>query len=305
MEKDDWGNLAAFAVIAEEHSFTRAAARLGVSPSALSHSMRGLEERLNVRLLSRSTRSVATTDAGERLLATLRPALTDISLAWEDLGRLSDHPAGHVRISATRQAARMVIGPKLPSFSAENPDVTVEVSVEPGFTDIIAARFDAGVRLGESVAKDMISVRISQDQKPAVVAARGYFRNRPVPKSPHDLKSESCIGFRLVSAGTVYKWEFEKKGQTLEVAPDGTLIFNDEDMMVDAAMAGAGIAYVFEDTVTAQLQSGQLVRVLEDWCAPIPGFYLYYPSRRQTPSALTALINALRVDEPSKHAGNR
>ena len=296
MNREDWGNLAAFALVAEERSFTRAAARLGVSPSALSHSIRILEESMGVRLLARSTRSVATTDAGERLLERLRPALDDISQAWSEVGQLAHRPAGHIRISSTRYAAAKIIGPVLPKFAVAYPEISVEVLIEPGFTDIIAQRFDAGVRFGESVAKDMISARISRDQIPVVVASPDYFRTNPIPTSPHALRSHRCIGFRHMAAGVVYRWEFEKERHKLDLSTDWSFVFNDEDMMIDAALAGVGVTYVFEDMVSAHLQSGALVRVLEDWCAPTPGYFLYYPSRRQQTPALAALIKALRVD---------
>jgi DNA-binding transcriptional LysR family regulator len=297
MNREDWGNLAAFAAVAEARSFTKAATRLGLSPSALSHSIRGLEERLGARLLARSTRSVATTEAGERLLARLRPALDDIVGAVEDLGRLLGKPAGRIRITSTRQAARLVISPKLPQFHAEYPDVQVELLIEQGFTDIIGQRFDAGVRLGEALAKDMVSVRISGNQQPVVVGSPKYLGDRVTPKHPRELRQHSCIGFRLATAGVVYRWEFAKRGQKLEVAPEGPVIFNDEDMMVDAAVAGIGLAYVFEDQVRGELGDGRLVKVLESWCEPIAGFFLYYPSRKHTPAALTALVGALRVPD--------
>jgi DNA-binding transcriptional LysR family regulator len=295
MNREDWGSLAAFAVIAEERSFAKAAARLGVSASALSHAMRNLEQRLNVRLLSRSTRNVTTTEAGELLLASLQPALADITLAVDNLSRLSGRPSGLVRITAPRQAARAVIGPKLPQFAIDFPDVVVEIRIEQAFVDIIEQRVDAGVRLGESVAKDMISVRISADQRIAVVGSPLYFKKNAFPTHPQDLNEHRCIGFRATAGGTVFKWDFEKRGKKVEVVPTGSLICNDEGMMIYSVLADSGLAYVFEDLVTEQIEKGNLVRVLEDWCPAIPGFYLYYPSRRQTPAALSALIEALRV----------
>jgi DNA-binding transcriptional LysR family regulator len=295
MNREDWGSLAAFAVIAEERSFAKAAARLGVSASALSHAMRNLEQRLNVRLLSRSTRNVTTTEAGELLLASLQPALGDITLAVDNLSRLSGRPSGLVRITAPRQAARAVIGPKLPQFAIDFPDVVVEIRIEQAFVDIIEQRVDAGVRLGESVAKDMISVRISADQRIAVVGSPLYFKKNAFPTHPQELNKHRCIGFRATAGGTVFKWDFEKRGKKVEVVPTGSLICNDEGMMIDSVLADSGLAYVFEDLVTEQIEKGNLVRVLEDWCPAIPGFYLYYPSRRQTPAALSALIEALRV----------
>lgn len=300
MNREDWGSLAAFAVIAEERSFARAAARLGVSASALSHAMRSLEQRLNVRLLSRSTRNVATTEAGELLLGSLQPALAEITRAVDNLVRLSGRPSGLVRITAPRQAAKAVIGPKLPQFAIDFPDVVVEVRIEQAFVDIVEQRIDAGVRLGESVAKDMISVRISADQRIAVVGSPMYFKKTAIPKRPQDLNEHRCIGFRATASGAVFKWDFEKHGKKVEVVPPCGLICNDEGMMIDAVLADSGLAYVFEDFVTEQIEKGSLVRVLEDWCPAIPGFHLYYPSRRQTPAALSALIEALRV-APSRH----
>lgn len=298
MDREDWGSLAAFAVVAEERSFTRAAARLGVSPSALSHTMRRLEERLRIQLLARSTRSVSTTQAGERLLVRLRPAIDEISGAVEDLGRLLDRPSGHVRITASRQAARMVVAPVLPRFIESYPEIVVEVIVEHGFTDIVARRFDAGIRLGESIEKDFVAVPVTGPLRMAVVGAPRYFATHPVPVMPHDLRQHRCINIRFPTAGTLYKWEFEQGGHKVEVAVDGPLVFDDEDMMVGAAIAGLGLAFVIEDDVASLLRAGSLTRVLEDWCAPFPGFYLYYPGRRQVSPVLATFIDAVRV--PSK-----
>ena len=298
MDREDWGSLAAFAVVAEERSFTRAAARLGVSPSALSHTMRRLEERLRIQLLARSTRSVSTTEAGERLLARLRPAIDEISSAVEDLGRLVDRPSGHVRITASRQAARMVVAPVLPLFVERYPEIVVEVIVEHGFTDIVARRFDAGIRLGESLEKDFVAVPVTGPLRMAVVGAPRYFATHSEPATPHDLRRHRCINIRFPTAGTLYKWEFEQDGQKVEVGVDGPLVFDDGDMMVGAALEGLGLALVIEDDVATQLRDGTLTRVLEDWCQPFPGFYLYYPGRRQVSPALAAFIDAVRV--PSK-----
>ena len=298
MDREDWGSLAAFAVVAEERSFTRAAARLGVSPSALSHTMRRLEERLRIQLLARSTRSVSTTEAGERLLARLRPAIDEISSAVEDLGRLVDRPSGHVRITASRQAARMVVAPVLPLFVERYPEIVVEVIVEHGFTDIVARRFDAGIRLGESLEKDFVAVPVTGPLRMAVVGAPRYLATHSVPATPHELCRHRCINIRFPTAGTLYKWEFEQDGQKVEVGVDGPLVFDDGDMMVGAALEGLGLALVIEDDVASQLRDGTLTRVLEDWCQPFPGFYLYYPGRRQVSPALAAFIDAVRV--PSK-----
>lgn len=295
MEREDWGSLAAFAIVAEERSFTRAAARLGVSPSALSHTMRRLEERLRIQLLARSTRSVSTTQAGERLLARLGPAIEEIASAVEDLGRLLDRPSGRVRITASRTAAQLVIAPALPRFIQSYPDIVVEVLIEPGLTDIVARRFDAGIRLGESLEKDVVAVPVTGQLRIAVVGAPRYFATHPAPARPHDLRQHRCINFRLPSAGTIYKWEFEKGRRKVEVGVDGPLVFDDEGMVLDAALAGLGLAYLIEDRVASLLAAGALARVLEDWCPPFPGFFLYYPGRRQVSPALAALIDAIRV----------
>jgi len=295
MDREDWGSLAAFAVVAEERSFTRAAARLGVSPSALSHTMRRLEERLRVQLLARSTRSVSTTQAGEQLLTRLSPAIQEISRAVEDLGRLLKRPSGHLRISASKSAARMVIAPVLPRFVRSYPDIVVETLIEPALTDIVARRFDAGIRLGESLEKDVVAVPVTGQLRAAVVAAPQYFAKNPKPVTPHDLRKHRCINFRLPAAGTIYKWEFEQGRQKVEVGVDGPLIFDDEDMVTEAALAGVGLAYLIEDLVRPLLESGALTRVLEDWCSPFPGFFLYYPGRRQISPALAALIETVRV----------
>ena len=295
MDREDWGSLAAFAVVAEERSFTRAAARLGVSPSALSHTMRRLEERLRVQLLARSTRSVSTTQAGERLLARLNPAIGEISSAVEQLGELSGRPSGHIRISAPGEAARRVIAPALPTFVEAYPDIVVEVLIEQAFTNIVERRLDAGIRLGESLEKDVVAVPVSGPLRMAAIASPAYLKRHGVPKTPRDLRSHRCINLRLASAGTLYKWEFERGAEKMDIAVDGPLIFDAGGMVVDAALAGVGIGYVLEDRVLDDFKSGALVRVLADWCPPFPGFYLYYPGRRQLSPALAAFIDALRV----------
>jgi DNA-binding transcriptional LysR family regulator len=295
MDREDWGSLAAFAVVAEERSFTRAAARLGVSPSALSHTLRRLEERLRIRLLARSTRSVSTTEAGERLLARAGPALVEIAQAVEDLGRLLERPSGHVRITASRSAARMVLTPILPGFVQRYPDIVIEVLIEAGLTNIVAQRFDAGIRLGESLEKDVVGVPVTGQLRMAVIGAPHYLAKYPPPATPHDLTKHRCINFRLPAAGTIYKWEFEQGRHEVEVRVDGPLVFDDEDMVIDAALAGVGLAFIIEDQVASLIQAGALKRVLADWCSPFPGFYLYYPGRRQVSPALAALIDAVRL----------
>ncbi len=303
MDREDWGSLAAFAVVAEERSFTRAAARLGVSPSALSHTMRRLEERLRIRLLARSTRSVSTTQAGERLLARLSPAIEEISGAVEDLGRLLERPSGHVRITASRSAARMVVAPVLPAFIRTYPEIVVEILIDPALTNIVAQRFDAGIRLGESLEKDVVAVPVTGKLRMAVVGSPQYFASHPAPSTPHDLRQHRCINFRLPTAGTLYKWEFEQRQHKMEVGVDGPLVFDDEGMVIDAALAGMGLAYVIEEQVASLLRAGALARVLEDWCPPFPGFFLYYPGRRQVSPALAAFIDAIRM--PAKARKSR
>jgi DNA-binding transcriptional LysR family regulator len=295
MDREDWGSLAAFAVVAEERSFTRAAARLGVSPSALSHTMRRLEERLRIQLLARNTRSVSTTEAGLRLLARLGPAIEEISNAVEDLGRLLDRPSGHVRITASRSAARMVVTPILPRFTQTYPEIVVEILIDPGLTNIVAQRFDAGIRLGESLEKDVVAIPVTGPLRMAVVGSPKYFASHPAPSTPHDLSKHRCINFRLLSAGTLYKWEFEKARRSIEVGVEGPLISGDEGVVIDAALAGVGLAYIIEDQVASLLRARALSRVLEDWCPPFPGFFLYYPGRRQVSPALATFIDAIRV----------
>jgi DNA-binding transcriptional LysR family regulator len=304
MDREDWGSLAAFAVVAEERSFTRAAARLGVSASALSHTMRRLEERLRIRLLARSTRSVSTTEAGERLLARLGPAMGEISNAVEDLGLLLERPSGRVRITASRTAARMVVAPALPGFVERYPEIVLEVLIEPGLTNIVAQRFDAGIRLGESLEKDVVAVPVTGQLRMAAVGTPRYFASHPKPSTPQDLRKHRCVNFRLPSAGTIYKWEFEKGRRKIDVGVDGALVFDDEEMILNAALAGMGLAYLIEDQVVASLlKAGALSRVLEDWCPPFPGFFIYYPGRRQVSPALAAFIDAIRV--PAKTRKNR
>jgi DNA-binding transcriptional LysR family regulator len=289
--------LAAFLAVAEERSFTRAARRLGVSRSALSHAVRGLEERIGVRLLARTTRSVAPTDAGERLIAHLGPALTGVESILDQIAGFHGRPTGRVRLVAPRLAAKMVLAPKLDRFSREYPDVVLDITTEDSLLDIVAGRFDAGVHLGEFIERDMIAVRVSRDQRAAIVAGPRYFESHPRPKSPRDLTNHRCISIRMGSAG-VYRWEFDKGKQSLVVGPEGPLIVDDMDMTIQAAMEGIGLAFSLEDYVAPHLASGALVRVLEDWCPPFAGFFLYYPSRRQQPAALSALIETLRIPPP-------
>ncbi|HEX4737208.1 MAG TPA: LysR family transcriptional regulator [Allosphingosinicella sp.] len=294
MRREDLADLAAFAAVAEERSFTRAAAKLGTSQSALSHTIRRLEGRLGVRLLTRSTRSVAPTEAGERLLRTLGPALDEIDAGLARLSDLREKPAGTIRISASDHAARAILWPKLAALLPDYPDIHVEISVDSGFVDIVAERFDAGVRLGEQVAKDMIAVRIGPDLRMAAVAAPAYFARRPPPRTPQDLAGHDCINLRMRTLGGLYAWEFEKDGRELRVRVEGQLVFNDVDLILAAALDGFGIACLPDDHVVDAVADGRLVRVLEDWCPPFPGFHLYYPSRRQQSPAFALVLEALR-----------
>jgi DNA-binding transcriptional LysR family regulator len=292
MAPDNLSVLAAFAAVAEERSFTKAAVRLGVSTSALSHAIRGLEERLGVRLLARTTRSVAPTEAGEQLLGQVGPALGEIRTALEGIGRLRARPAGRLRVVMPRLAASMVLLPRLLRFTREYPDVVLDVTTESGPIDIVAGRFDAGIELGEFIQRDMIAARVSPDQRAAIVASPAYFKARPKPRRPQDLLQHRCIGCRHGTA--LYRWEFEKDGKEVTVGPPGPVVLDDVDLMVRAALDGAGIAFTFEEQVAPLLARRRLVRVLEDWCPPFPGYFLYYPSRRHQPPGLSALIEWLR-----------
>jgi DNA-binding transcriptional LysR family regulator len=295
MPRQNINDLLAFRAVARERSFTRAAAQIGVSPSALSHTIRALEERLGVRLLTRTTRSVAPTEAGERLASTIGPRLDEIEAELAALSGMRDKPAGSVRINATNHAIETVLWPRLAPLLREYPDVNVELIADIGMVDIVAERFDAGVRIGEHVAKDMIAVPIGPHMRMAVVGAADYFSNRRRPKTPHDLADHDCINLRLPTRGGLYAWEFEKRGRELNVRVEGRLVFNDPDMIIEAARAGFGLAYVLDDRVADQLASGQLLRVLEDWCAPYAGYHLYYPSRRQQSPAFALVADALRL----------
>lgn len=294
MRREELADLNAFLCVAEAHSFTRAAAALGTSQSSLSHTIRRLEARLGVRLLTRTTRSVAPTEAGERLLRTLRPALDEIETELASLTELRDKPAGTIRLTATENAADNLLWPALQRFLPDYPDIKVEINVDNGLTDIVAQRFDAGVRLGEQVAKDMIAVRVGPDLRMACVAAPSYFASHPRPKVPQDLARHVCINLRMPTRGGLYAWEFEKKGRALNVRVEGQLIFNNPSLIVKAAEAGFGIAFLPDDMLGTALREGRLVQVLEDWCDPFPGYHLYYPSRRQTSPAFALLIEALR-----------
>jgi DNA-binding transcriptional LysR family regulator len=294
MSRENLNALVAFLAVAKERSFTKAAAQLGVSQSALSHTIRRLEERLGLRLLTRTTRSVAPTEAGERLLRAAEPRLEEIDAELAALSALRDKPSGTIRITAHDHAVRSVLWPTLARLLPDYPDIRVEIVIDYGLRDIVAERYDAGVRSGEMVAKDMIAVRIGPDMRSAVVAAPSYFATRPKPKRPQDLTSHTCINLRLPTHGGLYAWEFEKAGRDLRVRVEGQLVFNASEPMLDAALAGFGLAYVPEDSVQAHLAAGRLVRVLADWCPYYPGYHLYYPSRRQPTPAFALLVNALR-----------
>lgn len=294
MARADVNDLIAFLAVARERSFTRAAAKLGVSQSALSHTIRRLETRMGMRLLTRSTRSVSPTEAGERLLNTAGPRFEEIEAELAAITELRETPAGTIRISAGEHATRAVLWPKLDVFLPKFPDIKVEVNLENALTDIVAERYDAGVRLGEQVARDMIAVRIGPDWRMAVVAAPAYFARRPPPTTPHQLTGHNCINLRLLTYGGLYAWEFEKDGQKLNVRVDGQLVFNSSTPMLAAALAGHGLACVPEDMVQPHLAERRLQRVLEEWCPLFTGYHLYYPSRRQSLPAFSTVVEALR-----------
>ncbi|MGR9246475.1 LysR family transcriptional regulator [Rhizobium leguminosarum] len=287
-------DLIAFLAVARAQSFTKAAGKLGVSQSALSHTIRGLEERLGLRLLTRTTRSVAPTKAGERLLVSIGPRLDEIESELAALSAFREKPAGTIRINAGEHAADAVLWPALEKLLPDYPDINVEIIVDYGLTDIVAERYDAGVRLGEQVAKDMIAVRIGPDMRMAVVGAPAYFDTRPKPLTPQDLTDHNCINLRLPTYGSVYAWEFEKDGRELRVRVEGQLVFNNIALRLNAVLAGLGLAYMPENLVEAHLADGRLVRVLEDWCLPFSGYHLYYPSRRHTSPAFALVVDALR-----------
>ena len=294
MARENLNDLTAFVAVARERSFTNAAAKLGVSPSALSHTMRALEERLGLRLLTRTTRSVSPTQAGERLLQSIGPRLDEIDADLASLSELRERPAGTVRITAGEHPAKTVIWPAVRKLVSEYPDIHVELTVDQGLTDIVAERYDAGVRLGEQVARDMIAVPIGPEMRMAVVGAPSYFAQHPVPKAPQDLTSHNCINIRLPTRGGVYAWEFEKRGREVKVRVEGQLLFNNIALRLDAALSGLGLAYLPEDQVQKDVARGHLRRVLADWCPPFAGYHLYYPSRRQPTPAFGLLVDALR-----------
>jgi DNA-binding transcriptional LysR family regulator len=294
MARENFNDLAAFVAVAEDRSFTRAAKRLGISQSALSHALRGLEERLGVRLLARTTRSVATTDAGERLLASVAPRLAEIEDEIAALNDLRAKPSGNIRITTSEHAAQRYLWPAVEQVMRDNPEISVEIAIESRFVDIVAERFDAGIRLGESLEKDMVAARIGPDMRMAAVASPAYLAEHGVPQTPHDLSAHKCINLRFQTQGNLYAWEFEKDGQEISVGVEGPLIVNNGNLMMKAAINGFGIAFTLEDYVADHIRTGALVPVLSDWCEPFGGYYLYYPSRRQHSRAFAVLLEALR-----------
>ena len=294
MTVESYDQLAIFAVVAQERSFTRAAARLGMSQPALSRAMRQLEERLGVRLLARTTRSVAPTQAGEHLLQVIAPRFDEINSELALLSKFRDRPAGKLRITAGEHAAIAVLQPVLARLLPDHPDLSIEIIVDYGLTDIVAEGFDAGVRLGEQVAKDMIAMRIGPDMRMAVIGSPAYFSHYPKPVIPADLMAHNCITLRMPTHGGLFMWEFEKNGQALNVRIEGQLVFNNIAMRLESVLQGLGLAYMPEDVVRPYIEQGRLIRVLEDWCEPYSGYHLYYPSRRQSSPAFTLLREALR-----------
>ena len=297
MPRRNVNDLLAFRAVAQEQSFTRAAAQMGVSTSALSHTIRALEERLGIRLLTRTTRSVVATQAGERLLGAIGPYFDGIESELAALNELRDKPAGMVRITTGAHAAETLLEPALVKLLSAYPDIQIELSVEAGFIDIVAERFDAGVRLGETIAQDMVVVRIGPDMRMAAVGSPGYFAAHGVPATPHDLAMQSCINLRFPTYGGLYAWEFEKESRPVNVRVEGQLIVNDISVARQAALNGLGLAYLPETYVQGEISGKRLVRVLEEWCPPFPGYHLYYPSRRHQSPAFALLVEALRFRE--------
>ena len=294
MSRPDVNDLLAFMAVARERSFTRAAAQLGISQSALSHTIRRLEEGLDVRLLARTTRSVAPTEAGEQLMRNLGPCFEGIDRELDAITQLRGGPAGTLRINAGEHAMRSVLWPKLERFLSAYPEVKVEVHIDNGYADIVAGRFDAGIRLGEEVAGDMIAVRIGPDWRMAVVASPDYFSRYPKPKSPRELTAHNCINLRLETYGGYYAWEFERDGKRLNVRVDGQLAFNSSVPILQAALGGHGLACIPEDMARPHIDEGRLQRILTAWCPAFAGYHLYYPSRRQSSPAFNLLVEALR-----------
>jgi DNA-binding transcriptional LysR family regulator len=288
--------LAAVAAVARARSFTRAAAQLGVSPSALSQAIKGLEQQLGIRMLARTTRSVSPTEAGERLLRTVAPRFEEIEAALSDIAEMGDKPKGTIRITAGEHPAITILQSKIARVVKDHPDVHVELIVDYGLTDIVASGLDAGVRLGEQVAKDMVALRIGPDMRMAVVGSPSYFKARPRPRTPQHLTEHNCINMRLPTYGGLFPWEFEKNGREIKVRVEGQLVFNNMSLRLQSALAGLGLAYLPEDQVLGHIKAKRLVRVLDDWCDPFPGYHLYYPSRRQHSPAFALVLDTLRLD---------
>ena len=297
MARENVNDLLAFLAVARERSFTRAAAKVGVSQSALSHTIRQLEARLGIRLLTRTTRAVSPTEAGERLLASIGPHFDEIEAQVEALSELRDKPAGTIRITAADYAIKHVLWPKLRKFLPQYPDIKVELVLDNGLTDIVTERYDAGVRMGEHLAKDMISARIGPDFRLAVVGAKSYFADHPEPTHPKDLVGHTCINFRLPTFGGLYAWEFEENGREIKIRVEGQLTFNNIFSALDATLDGFGLAYIPEEIILPYVAEGRLVRVLQEWSPYWDGYHLYYPSRRQSSPAFVALVEALRHRE--------
>jgi DNA-binding transcriptional LysR family regulator len=290
--KNDLNDLATFTIVAEERSFTRAAVRLGISQSAISHSMRALEKRLGLQLLARTTRSVSPTVAGTALLRNLNPALERIELSLAEVRKQKESPAGRIRLVIPRTATYMVLLPKLAHFARTYPEITLEVTSSNDPVDLVAQQYDAGIQIGEYIQRDMIAVRVSQDMRLAVVGSPEYFKSRKIPRTPRDLKDHACVGFRF-STG-IYRWEFEKGRKALTVNPQGPATFDDPDLVIQAVLNGVGIGTAMEEPLAEMIADGRLIQVLKDWCPTFPGYFLYYPSRRNQPAALAALINTLK-----------
>lgn len=293
--KSNLGELAVFTVVAEEKSFTKAAVRLGVSQSALSHMIRGLEKKLGLQLLARTTRSVAPTATGAALLRDLAPALERIEQSLAEAQKLRDIPGGRVRLVTSRAAANLVLLPKLAQFYRNYPNVVIDVTTSRGPVDLVAGEFDAGIQIGEFIQREMIAVRVSSDMRLAVVATPAYLKQNGIPNSPRDLKQHACMAVRFRSG--VYAWEFERGRKALTVTPQGPAIFDDSDLAIQAVLMGTGIGLAMEASVNSLIETGELVRVLYEWCPSFPGYFLYYPSRRNQPAALAALIDTLRIPD--------
>ena len=293
--KNDLSDLAAFAVVAGERSFTRAAGRLGVSQSALSHTIRGLEKKLGLQLLARTTRSVSPTAAGSALLDELVPSLECIERALAAARKLRERPAGRIRLVLSRTATYLVLLPRLARFAQAYPEIVLDITSSNDPVDLVAQEYDAGIQIGEFIQRDMIAVRVSKDLRLAVVGSPQYFKSHPIPRNPRDLKDHVCIGFRFSSG--VYRWEFEKGRKTVTVHPRGPATFDDPDLVIQAVLNGMGIGTAMEQPLQGRIAKGHLVQVLRDWCPTFPGYFLYYPSRRNQPVALAALIDTLRLKD--------